>query len=325
MFHNFLSPSLFLKNSFLIFSTLLVIMANCSKPPKKKIDILTGINSGNYHKAAIELNDVLKDTQYELNVKESEGSLANILEVGKGNTPFGFAQYDAIILNALYKGEENKKLVNQCYVLFPMSPEYIHIIVRKNSEIKTITDLKEKRISVGAVNSGTWISAFIISKAFGNFDISQKKDAAALSVTEAIDQLLTNKLDAIFFTSMLGVPTLQHIPEQYSDRLQILSLGNNFPIPDNFQKIYGILRLPANTYPWQKEDVYTLATYSYLLANSEYDKNEIREFAKVIFNNAPQLRSQSVLWNSLNLSYISQEIRSGIPYHPGIVEYVDSK
>jgi uncharacterized protein len=300
---------------------LLLLVVYCSKP-KQKLTIMTGSSNGNYYKAAVELNEVAKKGNFELEIKESSGSNDNISELGAGKVQLALAQYDVILLNALYMGAERKAIVNKCFVVAPMSHEYIHIVVNNKSGIQSIGDLKDKKISVGPVNSGSWISAFIITRAFGNFDIANSQTAVNLSNDEAIKKLLAGELDAIFITSMLGMPALKAVSEDNSEKISLLSFGDKFEVPEGFQNIYGLLKVPAGTYPWQKSEMFTLGTFSYLLAFSDYDKKQIEAFSKTIYENADKLRSKSNLWEVVSKEYSQKEMKTGVPYHEGTSNYL---
>jgi TRAP transporter TAXI family solute receptor len=300
---------------------LILTVAFCSKP-KQKLTILTGAASGNYYKAAQELNEVVKKANFELEIQESPGSNENITNLGSGKAQLALAQYDVILLNALYMGDDRKALVNKCYVIAPMSHEFIHIIVNNASNIKTLEDLKDKKVSIGALNSGTWISAMLIAKGFGNFDITESSNTVNLSKDESIQKLLAGELDAIFLTSMTGIPALKEIGEENSDKISLLSLGENFQVPDGFKGTYALDKIAAGTYPWQKEDAYSLVTFSYLLAFADYDNKQIESLSKVIYTNAKSLKGKSSLWEALSEEYSKKEMNSGVPYHQGTINYL---
>ncbi|MCB1158058.1 MAG: TAXI family TRAP transporter solute-binding subunit, partial [Leptospiraceae bacterium] len=267
---------------------------NCSKP-KEKLSILTGGQDGNYYKAAQELNEVLKKGFFELDIKESTGSIRNIGQLGSGAVNLALAQYDVIILNALYLDEESKKLVNNCHVVAPMAYEVIHILTHKNSGINTLDDLKGKKVVVGQERSGTWVSAYLIMKAVHDINITKDSNMIHLPDKDAIAKLLAGEVDAMFLTSMEGVPLLKDIPASEESKIKLVSVGSNYQIPQLIQNFYFVKQLSANTYPWQKEDAFTYATPSYLLANKSFSREKVKKIAELVYKNADTLKKKSSL------------------------------
>lgn len=84
-------------------------------------------------------------------------------------------------------------------------PNYVQLVTVESTGIKSVEDLKGKRVGVGAPNSGVELNARMIYEAYGmTYEDSQ---VDYLSYGEAIDQMKNGQCDAAFVTS--GLPTLQ--------------------------------------------------------------------------------------------------------------------
>lgn len=296
-----------------------VLFMGCSREP---VTIITGGKTGNYYKAAVELNEVLKKGPYKLVIKESPGSYQNIQELGAGKADLALAQYDVIILFALYLGDQEKKLVNSCHAVAPMNYEDVHIIVNKKSGITGLEGLIGKKVAVGPKHSGSWISAYIIMKSILNYGIMENENILQMGTEEALKKLTSGEIDAMFFTSMQGVPALKNLPASAADKIQLLSLGAEFTVPEQVRAFYSLHRIPAATYPWQKEDAHTLATPSYLLAYRDYPAKKMEKIAGLIYENTAELQKKSGIWSLLGKERAKQEIQSKTPYHEGVQNYL---
>jgi TRAP transporter TAXI family solute receptor len=134
----------------------------------------------------------------------SNGSVANINAIQGGSSESGFTQSDvaywAYTGTGLYEGKgkvEDLRLVATLY------PETIHLVARKGADIKSVADLKGKRVSLDEPGSGTLVDARLVLAAYG---ITEKDiKAEYLKPGPAGDRLRDGALDAFFFVG--GYPT----------------------------------------------------------------------------------------------------------------------
>src|SRR5664279_6263739 len=98
----------------------------------------------------------------------SNGSVANINGIQSGQLESGFTQSDvaywAYTCTGVYEG---KPKVADLRLIANLYPETIHLVARKGANIKTVADLKGKRVSLDEPGSGTLVDARIILAAFG--------------------------------------------------------------------------------------------------------------------------------------------------------------
>ena len=109
----------------------------------------------------------------------------------------GFVQSDvaywAFNGSGIYDG---KPKVDVLRAIANLYPESFHVVVRKDSGIKTIRDLKGKRVSLDEPGSGTLVDARLILAAYG---ISEKDIKAEYKKPQQLaDKLKEGALDAYF-------------------------------------------------------------------------------------------------------------------------------
>src|SRR5829696_7304753 len=134
----------------------------------------------------------------------SNGSVANINAIQGGSSESGFTQSDvaywAYTGTGLYEG---KPKVTDLRLIATLYPETVHIVARKDANIKSVADLKGKRVSIDEPGSGTIVDSRLVLAAFGLTEKDIKPEY--LKPGPAGDRLKDNALDAFFFVG--GYPT----------------------------------------------------------------------------------------------------------------------
>jgi TRAP transporter TAXI family solute receptor len=130
----------------------------------------------------------------------SNGSVANVGAIASGSAQSGFTQSDvaywAFNASGIYDGRLKVDVLRAIANLYP---ESFHLVARKGAGIKTIKDLKGKRISLDEPGSGTLVDARLILAAYGLTEKDVK--AEYLKAQQAADKLKDNALDAFFSVS----------------------------------------------------------------------------------------------------------------------------
>jgi len=130
----------------------------------------------------------------------SNGSVANVSAIAGGSAQSGFTQSDvahwAFNATGIYEGRPKVDVLRAIANLYP---ESFHLVARKGAGIKTIKDLKGKRVSLDEPGSGTLVDARLILAAY---DLTEKDlKAEYLKSQQAADKLKDNALDAFFSVS----------------------------------------------------------------------------------------------------------------------------
>ena len=130
----------------------------------------------------------------------SNGSVANVQGIATGSMQSGFTQSDvaywAFNASGIYEGRPKVDVLRAIANLYP---ESFHLVARKGAGIKTIRDLKGKRLSLDEPGSGTLVDARLILAAYGLTEKDVK--AEYLKSQQAADKLKEGALDAFFSVS----------------------------------------------------------------------------------------------------------------------------
>jgi TRAP transporter TAXI family solute receptor len=130
----------------------------------------------------------------------SNGSVANVNAISSGSMQSGFTQSD--VAYWAYNGSgiyEGRPKVDTLRAIANLYPESFHLVARKGSGIKSIKDLKGKRMSLDEPGSGTLVDARLILAAYGMTEKDVK--AEYLKPQQSADKLKDGALDAFFSVS----------------------------------------------------------------------------------------------------------------------------
>jgi TRAP transporter TAXI family solute receptor len=128
----------------------------------------------------------------------SNGSVANINAIQSGAAESGFSQSDVAFWahsgTGLYDG---KPKVEDLRLIATLYPETLHVVARADAGIKSIADLKGKRVSIDEPGSGTIVDARIVLSAFG---LTEKDiEPEYLKPGPSGEKMRDGALDAYFF------------------------------------------------------------------------------------------------------------------------------
>lgn len=203
--------------------------------------------------------------------------------------------------------------------LVPIFPECIHLIVAKDSDIKSVFDLKGKKISVGAVASGTETSSKQLLAALGMTfnDIKPRR----FGIGETMQAFKDRQIDAAFMATTLGNSAV----------LEVTTLGlvRFIPLPDEIlaklQAKYPYwmpLVIPAGYYPNQTEEVKQHGDWMCFIVHKDIPEDLVYNIVKALFEHREDLIATNQIMTHMTPENISN---FSIPWHPGAKRYYIEK
>lgn len=282
------------------------------------VNILTGGTSGVYYPMGVALSQIyskaIPNAKVSVQATKASAENLNLLQAGRGELAFTLG--DA--LSDAWKGNADagfKTPLKKLRGVAGIYPNYIQIVASADSGIKTLADLKGKRIAVGAPKSGTELNARAIFKAAG---LSYKDFAKVeyLPFGESVELMKNRQLDATLQSAGLGVSSLRDLAT--SIKMVVV------PIPqDVVQKVgdpaYQSGVIPANTYEGQATAVPTAYVQNFLVTREGVPEETVYQMTKSMFEHLDQLRAAHA-----SAKAISKEAAiSGmpLPLHPGAAKY----
>jgi TRAP transporter TAXI family solute receptor len=250
----------------------------------------SGPEGGEYHPIvdAVVGRVVKADQALKVRNIETQGSVENARLIGSKQADYALIQSNVAALAAAGEGPfAQGGAVTSLRALGSLFPEPVHLVVPVASGIRTVADLRGKRVAMGPADSGTRADALAVLEAHG-LAVKDLGEARDEGLEAAASRLRAGRLDAFFAT--VGAPTreIQRLATRFPIRLVSLDLA---AVERLVTEHSGLVRLlvPANTYPGQKEDVTTVAATALLVTHGDVPESEAGVVLKLIFENPDYL------------------------------------
>lgn len=282
------------------------------------INILTGGTSGVYYPLGVGLSQiygkVLPEAKTSVQATKASVENLNLLQDGKGEVAFALG--DSV--SDAWRGNTEagfKAPLKKLRAMGGIYSNYIQIIARTDSGIRTLADLKGKRVSVGAAKSGTELNTREILKAAGMAYPDLGK-VEYLGYAESVELLKNRQLDATIQSSGLNAAFVKDLATAVDITLVAIPVEVARKIDD---AAYQSASIPKGTYPNQTADVPTVAIRNMLVTSEAVPEEVVYRMTKSMFENLPQLAASHSAAKSIELATAAKGLP--IPLHPGAERY----
>ena len=250
------------------------------------------------------------------------GSTYNIRNIQAGELDFGVAQsdwqYHAYNGTSKFEGKQFKGL----RAVFSVHPEPYHIIVGKNSGIKSWADLKGKRFNIGNPGSGQRGTTEVLMEGYGTKK-SDFKIATELTSTEQSKALCDGKIDAYGYT--VGVPNAGVSVATDGCGAKIINL--NTAVEKKLvdaNPYYAFATIPKGTYKTTDSDVTTFGVMATFVTSVDVPEDIVYEVTRAVFENLDDFRKLHPAFANLDPKQMITNALSA-PLHPGAIKYYKEK
>jgi hypothetical protein len=282
------------------------------------INVLTGGTSGVYYPLGVSLTQiygkVLPDAKTSVQATKASAENLNLLQAGRGEVAFTLGDTYSLA----WQGNEEagfKARLDKLRTIAAIYPNYIHFLASADSGIKTLADLKGKRVSVGAPKSGTELNSRAILKAAG-LSYADLGKVEYLGYAESVELIKNRQLDATLLSSGLGVAAVRDL----ATAMKIVVI----PVPaEVIGKIgdaaYAAGVIPANTYTGQTTDVPTVTVQNYLVTHSGVAADTVYKMTKSMFENQDAMIAAHAAAKAIKKE--TAALGAPVPLHPGAEKY----
>ncbi|AMW13270.1 hypothetical protein A4E84_29520 [Streptomyces qaidamensis] len=243
------------------------------EPPSGTITFSTGTRAGVYHEYGELLRNEIDKDMPDLKVRllTSAGSQENVADVASGDSDFAIAAADAV---ATYK-LDNSPGADRLRGVARLYDDYVQLVVPPDSDIRSVADLRGKRVAIGLPDSGVRLIAKGVLKAAG---IDPEKDIEPSS--DGIDtgpKRLGHGLDAFFWSGGLPTDGLSRLANKSASAFRFVPIDATLVAKLHDQggatRYYRATKMPESAYPsiQRGKPVPTLAVSNLLVTRSDMD------------------------------------------------------
>ncbi len=200
---------------------------------------------------------------------------------------------------------------------------YMHIVALDGSGIRSVADLKGKRVSTGAPGSGTEVKGLRVLEAYG-LTPKDLRSQDRLGVSESAGALKDRKLDAFIWDG--GLPTAAVLDLAVTPGIKIHIIPHADAAPRMVAK-YGPLYftgvIPKGTYGGMEADVPVAAVTNLLVAHERMEEPLAYQITKALLEHTADLVAVHKAAQEITLK--TAVVGSPIPFHPGAIRYYKDK
>ena len=253
------------------------------------LNIATGGTAGTYYPIGGAIADVINKNVKDVgaSAQSTGASIANINMLNEKQVDMAIVQND-IAYYALNGTEMFDKKITNLRGIASLYPETCQIITLDGSGINSVSDLRGKRVAVGAAGSGGEGNIRQILKAYG---MTYKDiNAQFLSFAEGATALKDGTVDAAFVVAGYPTVSVQDIASKKQIRLIPLDSDKVDALIAEYP-FYTRTSIPANTYQGFSAEVPTISVMAILVTTDKMDAQTGYNVTKAIFDNLDKLEA----------------------------------
>ena len=197
---------------------------------------------------------------------------------------------------------------------------HMHFITHKDSPIKSVSELKGKRVSTGSPGSGTEVKTTRILEAFGiNPDKDIKRER--LGANESVNAFKDRKLDVIGWDGGIPTSAILDLASTPGISIKVLSCAEGVPeLNKKYPDVYFPTVIPKGTYPGIDYDVQSIGVTNLFVTLEKMDSSLVYTIVKTLYGHiTPDLVAVHKEASKINLQMMTTG--SSIPFHPGAVKF----
>ncbi len=298
------------------------ILASCGGD-QTFVTIGTGGLGGVYYPTGHEIARMVnaKKSEYGLRctVESTGGSVFNINAILAGDQEIGFAQSDRQYqaVNGLAEWATRGPQPRLRSIL-SLHPETVTLIAADDAGVRTITDLKGKRVNIGNPGSGQRQNAIDALTSVG-IDFERDLRAEGVKAIDAPGLLQDDRIDAFFFTvghpsgslkeATAGMRKVHFVPIVGVEKLLA-----EFPY-------YTLAMIPVSHYrqATNTEDVPTFGVKATLVTSASVSADIVYAITKEVFTNLDALKKMHPAYETLTKENMLEGLTA--PLHSGAERY----
>jgi uncharacterized protein len=220
---------------------------------------------------------------------------------------------DAVNGTASFKEKQPIAALSRLY------PNFTQVIVRNDTGINSIADMRGKRVSTGSPNSGTEVIANRMLSAAG-LDPAKDIQAQRTELGKTVEGMKDGSIDAMFWSGGLPTSGITDLFVSRRDQVKFIDVTDTLAKLQEINPIYERGVIPASTYQ-TPADVPTVVVPNVLLVKDDMAGDTACVLTKALFERKADLVKANKAADDIKLENASQT--SPVPLHPGAKKAID--
>ncbi len=262
------------------------------------------------------MNKERKTTGIRCSVESTGGSVYNVNTINANELDFGISQSDTAYQAYHGEGKFKGKAVKGLRSVLAIYPELLAFVVTKSSGIKSLADVKGKKLNIDIPGSGTRMTTDIVLEAFG-IKHSDLALANELKSSEGPTMLKDNKIDGYF--GVFGHPTANIKDASNSVDIDLIPIDGK-PIDDLVAKYsyYAKGIISGSFYKGVEHDTPSIGVKAVLVTKDSIDDKIVYTLTKTILDNFDAFKKLHPAYKTITKESLLDGL--AVPQHPGAIK-----
>jgi TRAP transporter TAXI family solute receptor len=195
-----------------------------------------------------------------------------------------------------------------------LQPLSAYVLVRANAGVRRVTDLRDRNIGVGPVNSSSWILGHIVLKAFG---VQPRSVRVMATRAEGASALIDGTADAVFLPGYTYPDEVTYSAIRKGAYL-IPIAGDPVERLRRESPFVRVATIPRDIYPGQDKLIPTVGIDMVVVCRRDLDEALVHDLTRQLFDTYPRL---SRVEASLRFLNFDEAPATPVPLHPGAARY----
>lgn len=309
--------------TWLLMAMALLPMARAAAAPQG-LTIAGGSPAGVYYIFAERTCDLINaklPDRYRCHGRSTLGSVFNIKAVSARVMQMGVAQSDQQFLAWRGEGQWGGNRPKNLRSVLSLHLEYLYLMARADRGIKTVADLRGKRVNIGNPGSGHRQMAEDVLRLHG---VDWRRDFQAEGFAQGVasQALIDGEIDAFFYSVGLAAPAIA----SPAAAVPVVLVPLDSEAVRNFvdaRPFYLRAPIPGGIYAGIKADVPTYAVAATVITAAEVPEGMVYDLVRLVFENLDFYRGVHPAFSRLEPQRMLEGLSA--PLHPGALRYYQER
>lgn len=277
----------------------------------------TGSQGGSWYPVGGAIKAIVERENPEIDITVTPGAgVANVVGVDAGRFAIAFANSTSTVDSLTGKEPFRKASTNVCN-LGILYPQYFQIVALADSGIKTVADMKGKRLTTQQVgNTGEFLTRELLETAGLTFD--DLDSVSNTSYSDSASQMKDGQAD--FFTLGTSLPAGAIMDLASARDIVLVDVDEEtFQFFKDKNAAFQRREVAAGSYPGFDETVHAISYDTHMIAACDYDGDVVKAVLAAVADNNESFAAVTKSMANLTVEKMATDI--GVPFHPAAKEF----
>lgn len=319
----------------LLFISLVSALSLCeislAEESSKSYLLATAGSGGTYYPIGVAIATIANEqapeaSGFSLSAISSAGSGENLALIQKDQAQFALIQniWAQWALSSENQFAEKNSQTHNFKAIAVLWPNIEHFAIRKDyfetGHLADFKKLKNKGFAIGRKGSGTEVTNSYILQKIGIANPETYFNLSHIGYTASVTAFAQGQIDGLNTAAGAPVGAMTALKIQQKDTLKLLNITDEQLVNINDERnIFSRFIIPAGTYPFQDEDIQSIAQPNLLIVRNDVPNEDVYLITKSIFESLNYLNKIHPVANYISLNTALTDLE--IPLHAGAIQY----